>query len=170
MASKRNSRVFSDESSFYDDFKQKSSSASYRSRRSSRGSLKEEMFQVAADLEEGHRGSVVLKEVATTIRYQSSIVAAKDSAPLPPSRSEKTGTLSPPFNYLPCCWATANTCKPARHASILPTIPQAVNYPAAPLEGRPLNFGVVIPGLYRSSYPKPHDYDYLKSLELKTVV
>lgn len=64
----------------------------------------------------------------------------------------------------------ANPCPPARHASLLPTILRAVSYPAAPLEGRPLNFGVVIPGLYRSSYPKPQDYEYLKSLELKTVV
>lgn len=97
MASKRNSRVFSDEPAFFDDSKQKSSSSSsYRSRRSSRGSLKEEMFQVAADLEEGHRGSLVFKEVANTVRYQSSNAAVHDSAPLSPSRSEKPGTFSPP--------------------------------------------------------------------------
>ncbi|KAJ9138600.1 Tyrosine phosphatase [Pleurostoma richardsiae] len=36
--------------------------------------------------------------------------------------------------------------------------------------GQPLNFGVVVPGVYRSSFPKEGDYPFLKSLELKTVV
>ena len=43
-------------------------------------------------------------------------------------------------------------------------------YPPAPLKDRPLNFGVVVPGFYRSSYPKPEDYSYLQSLHLKTIV
>lgn len=38
------------------------------------------------------------------------------------------------------------------------------------MEGRPVNFGVVVPGVYRSSYPKADDYGFLKGLELKTVV
>lgn len=40
----------------------------------------------------------------------------------------------------------------------------------APINGRPLNFGVVLPGVYRSSYPKPDDYGYLGGLRLKTLV
>lgn len=47
---------------------------------------------------------------------------------------------------------------------------QGSEHPPAPLNGRPLNFGVVVPGLYRSSYPKPSDFEYIKSLKLKTVV
>lgn len=38
------------------------------------------------------------------------------------------------------------------------------------MEGRPINFGVVVPGVYRSSYPKADNYDFLKGLKLKTVV
>lgn len=34
----------------------------------------------------------------------------------------------------------------------------------------PLNFGGVIPGVYRSSFPKTEDYPFLKQLGLKTVV
>jgi tyrosine-protein phosphatase SIW14 len=41
---------------------------------------------------------------------------------------------------------------------------------SAPTEGRPFNFGIVVPGVYRSSYPKPEDFAYMQKLGLKTVV
>ncbi|KAH8677617.1 tyrosine phosphatase family-domain-containing protein [Xylariales sp. PMI_506] len=34
----------------------------------------------------------------------------------------------------------------------------------------PQNFAVVTPGIYRSSYPQPHNYNYLAGLKLKTVI
>ncbi|RDW91512.1 hypothetical protein BP5796_02677 [Coleophoma crateriformis] len=37
-------------------------------------------------------------------------------------------------------------------------------------QGRPINFGDVIPGVYRSSFPQTEDYEFLKSLKLKTIV
>ncbi|KAL4727199.1 tyrosine-protein phosphatase siw14 [Fusarium chlamydosporum] len=37
-------------------------------------------------------------------------------------------------------------------------------------DGRPYNFGIVIPGVYRSSFPKSHDFEYIKGLGLKTIV
>jgi tyrosine-protein phosphatase SIW14 len=40
----------------------------------------------------------------------------------------------------------------------------------ASFDGRPFNFGVVIPGVYRSSFPKSHDFEYIKGLGLKTIV
>ncbi|KAM0220629.1 hypothetical protein ACHAQI_000087 [Fusarium lateritium] len=40
----------------------------------------------------------------------------------------------------------------------------------APLNGRPHNFGIVVPGVYRSSFPRSHDFDYIKGLGLKTIV
>ncbi|KAL7943762.1 tyrosine phosphatase family domain-containing protein [Trichoderma barbatum] len=43
-------------------------------------------------------------------------------------------------------------------------------FPSAPMEGRPVNFGLVVPGVYRSSYPKKEDYSFLKDLKLKTIV
>jgi tyrosine-protein phosphatase SIW14 len=39
-----------------------------------------------------------------------------------------------------------------------------------PTEGRPFNFGIVVPGVYRSSYPKPEDFGFINNLELKTIV
>ncbi|KAL2265304.1 hypothetical protein VTJ83DRAFT_6404 [Remersonia thermophila] len=39
-----------------------------------------------------------------------------------------------------------------------------------PATGRPVNFGVVVPGVYRSSFPKAEDYGFIKELKLKTIV
>lgn len=40
----------------------------------------------------------------------------------------------------------------------------------ATASGQPANFGLVVPGIYRSSYPKPENYEFLGRLGLKTVV
>lgn len=37
-------------------------------------------------------------------------------------------------------------------------------------DDRPLNFGQVLPGIYRSSFPRTEDYPFFKKLGLKTVV
>ena len=34
----------------------------------------------------------------------------------------------------------------------------------------PVNFGIVVPGVYRSSYPRPQDYPFIKDLGLKTIM
>lgn len=39
-----------------------------------------------------------------------------------------------------------------------------------PIEGRPVNFGVVVPGVYRSSFPQSEDYGFIESLKLKTIM
>ncbi|KAL1839820.1 hypothetical protein VTJ49DRAFT_1099 [Mycothermus thermophilus] len=39
-----------------------------------------------------------------------------------------------------------------------------------PSTGRPANFGVVVPGVYRSSFPKAEDYEFIEELKLKTIV
>lgn len=38
------------------------------------------------------------------------------------------------------------------------------------LLGQPANFGTVVPGIYRSSYPREADYAFLQKLKLKTIV
>ncbi|KAK4034705.1 tyrosine phosphatase family-domain-containing protein [Parachaetomium inaequale] len=39
-----------------------------------------------------------------------------------------------------------------------------------PTESRPANFGVVVPGVYRSSFPQSEDYGFIEGLKLKTIV
>ena len=36
--------------------------------------------------------------------------------------------------------------------------------------GAPVNFGFVMPGIFRSSYPKPENFEFLSDLDLKTIV
>lgn len=50
------------------------------------------------------------------------------------------------------------------------TAANVAEFPTAPMDGRPVNFGLVVPGVYRSSYPKKEDYAFLKNLKLKTIV
>lgn len=38
------------------------------------------------------------------------------------------------------------------------------------IPGQPVNFGTVVPGVYRSSYPQEADYAFIQSLGLKTIV
>lgn len=38
------------------------------------------------------------------------------------------------------------------------------------IPGQPLNFGTVVPGVYRSSYPQEADYPFLEKLGLKTIM
>ncbi len=35
---------------------------------------------------------------------------------------------------------------------------------------RPTNFGIVVPGIYRSSFPQSEDYDFIERLKIKTIV
>lgn len=39
-----------------------------------------------------------------------------------------------------------------------------------PSDGRPVNFGIVVPGVYRSSFPQAEDYGFIEGLKLKTIV
>ncbi|KAM0277584.1 hypothetical protein ACHAQH_005703 [Verticillium albo-atrum] len=53
----------------------------------------------------------------------------------------------------------------------LPLVPADLSFKRhVPEEGRPVNFGIVVPGVYRSSYPKGEDFDFVKNLGLRTIV
>ncbi|EGX93890.1 tyrosine phosphatase [Cordyceps militaris CM01] len=161
----RNSRVYAEDAIFFEDSsytsstdRSSSSGSSYHSRRSSRSSFREEIYQCAPEMEEGLRNGAPIKEA---LRYQSSITGARDFT------LEKSGMQ--PAVSLPKS-SSPNMDPTAKLPTLLPTIHQSVEYPVVPLDGRPLNFGVVVPGFYRSSYPKQHDFDFIKSLKLKTIV
>lgn len=47
---------------------------------------------------------------------------------------------------------------------------EAVEVEMATVPGQPVNFGTVVPGVYRSSYPQEADYPFLQKLCLKTIV
>ena len=64
----------------------------------------------------------------------------------------------------------------ARDAFHPPTAAQTLCYSVheleknLPAESRPANFGVVVPGVYRSSFPQADDYAFIQGLKLKTIV
>jgi tyrosine-protein phosphatase SIW14 len=57
-----------------------------------------------------------------------------------------------------------------------PALMQHLAYPNNELEKglppgpRPANFGIVVPGVYRSSFPQSEDYAFIEDLKLKTIV
>lgn len=57
-----------------------------------------------------------------------------------------------------------------------PALTQQLAYPSHDLEKglpsgpRPVNFGIVVPGVYRSSFPQSEDYAFIEGLKLKTIV
>jgi hypothetical protein len=51
---------------------------------------------------------------------------------------------------------------------LLPTSPTPHKIIATGYE--PVNFGMVVPGVYRSSYPKPDNFNFFQDLGLKTIM
>ncbi|KAK5997726.1 putative tyrosine-protein phosphatase DSP2 [Cladobotryum mycophilum] len=144
MAAKRNSRLYVDENTHH------SEDSNRLSRRNSRNCTAEDLQQVAKlGDEEANIG-----------------LSPKDSAPVSPSETNQPSEKEPS----PAVPKVDKWSVPATTTSLMaPSVAQPL-FPIPPLEGRPLNFGLVIPGVYRSSYPKAEDYDFLQDLKLKTVV
>ncbi|KAJ2906972.1 hypothetical protein MKZ38_009835 [Zalerion maritima] len=70
---------------------------------------------------------------------------------------------------LPSLGIPSETSRLLRAGAFVP--PERENVaPSMDHETRPFNFGTVIPGVYRSSYPQEHDYRFIKSLGLRSIV
>ncbi|KAK7413941.1 tyrosine-protein phosphatase siw14 [Neonectria punicea] len=150
MTSKRNSRAYVDEATHRQEPQTKPANPPFRSRRSSRSSNnKDDVMQVTKDAEEGQGNGISIREATTMVRSQS-------------TSTVNTGDVLTTRTHESIAMTASSS------ASSLSSV--ASEHPVAPLNGRPLNFGVVVPGVYRSSYPKPSDFEYIKGLKLKTVV
>ncbi|PHH59241.1 hypothetical protein CDD81_3541 [Ophiocordyceps australis] len=147
MASKRNSRVYVDEGKHCQQGQQQQRPAATNNREF-RVSSKEDMMQTARAMEEGLRSATIPRDLSTT------------NTP----HSLTTANAGPDMTTL----MTSNATLAGDNKTSL-TAPTA-DYPTVPANGHPVNFGVVIPGVYRSSYPKPEDYSFLQRLQLKTVI
>lgn len=146
MTSKRNSRAFAqnegDGDASHQNYQhhQPSSTASYRTR-SSRNASNEDLRSNTSEEGDSEGNSMNKREKTVAMRCHTGPVTAKDMS------LSATGEVN------------------------VTTMTEALEgYPPAPCKDRPLNFGVVVPGFYRSSYPKPEDYGYLRSLQLRTIV
>ncbi|TWU73881.1 hypothetical protein ED733_002302 [Metarhizium rileyi] len=114
-------------------------------------SLEHGLVQSAQEMRETQQSSTINWEPQT---------AASRSHSLTPSDKDVPPSSSPTRQF-------ENSVASMSAAS---SVSDSSDCPTSAFGGRPTNFGVVVPGLYRSSYPKPENYDFLASLGLKTVV
>ncbi|KAM0263793.1 hypothetical protein ACHAQJ_001111 [Trichoderma viride] len=106
------------------------------------------------------------KEMKTQSAVEELLLSEEDATPLLQRRAASQQTTSP--STLPRAGAISLSASTGSIMSI--TTNHALEFPLAPMEDRPVNFGLVVPGVYRSSYPKADDYGFIKGLKLKTVV
>jgi tyrosine-protein phosphatase SIW14 len=155
MASKRNSRLFVDEPTHTKEGQQTPNGTQFRSRQGSRSSSRDDMLQeVDAALLNGR----------DTNRSQGFVAVNMEPSLSASSRtSDSSGRLHSLTRY----------SRPFANSSLVSSISAYQSPPSehiAPLNGRPHNFGIVVPGVYRSSFPRSHDFEYIKGLGLKTIV
>lgn len=93
MASKRNSRVYSDEVTHRD---QKPVATAYRSRRNSRGSIKDEKMQAAKDAEDGQvqRSDSAVRDTASASRQTNGPLSKESSSSKSSKNADATGKLT----------------------------------------------------------------------------
>ncbi|RDA94668.1 hypothetical protein CP533_2475 [Ophiocordyceps camponoti-saundersi (nom. inval.)] len=141
MASKRNSRIYFDETTPHPD-----SQPPPPSQRSRHGSIGDDAPQDAGDRQQRTR------------RDHSSTPSRATSL----TRSERDANI--------CKLLVRLVLAPDPDLSPPAKVTRSSTFPVDPSAGRPVNFGVVLPQVYRSSYPQPENYAFLLSLKLKTVV
>lgn len=144
MVSKRNSRVFVDEAKHCDFAHQKPSAPSHRPRRDSHD---DGMALPPKGADEGQFSGLGAREAVADARTRSASGGARDKASGSRFSEKSMAVLAQPSLAI-----------------------RLSEFPPVPLAGRPANFGVVVPGVYRSSYPKPDDFPFLQNLKLKTVM
>jgi len=148
MTSKRNSRAFLDEAAHRGDGQQKYTS--YRSRRNSRSSNREDNAVNGLDGEETSSSNSPTRDSSSASRSHSASALNKEASSI--------------------VSAAMSQAKAELTSVVAPAIAIQSDLVAPPLDGRPHNFGVVVPGVYRSSYPKPEHYKFIQDLQLKTMV
>ncbi|KAG5984596.1 hypothetical protein E4U55_004147 [Claviceps digitariae] len=132
--------------------------SAYISRRSSWNSLKDESLKTSEDLESGEMSASMPFETPATLSRSQNIAANSMEAHVI-SGSTSGNVMSEKLS------ASASSS-----SSSSSTISDSLDHPRPAANRLPINFGLVVPGVYRSSYPKPEDHQFLSSLKLKTVV
>ncbi|KAG6037167.1 hypothetical protein E4U41_005301 [Claviceps citrina] len=127
--------------------------SAYISRRSSWNSLQDESMPAEEDVEAGQTSGPVSREPqAASSRSQSIMSNSTDACMI--------GTSGSAILEKPSAFMSSSSS-----SSI-----SELHHPKPAGSRPPINFGLVVPGVYRSSYPKPEDYHFLSGLKLRTVV
>ncbi|TDZ27878.1 putative tyrosine-protein phosphatase DSP2 [Colletotrichum spinosum] len=114
-----------------------------------------EKYQAKGPSRQGSRESVAGVDAIMDVHVQEQVIL-EDVSKITSGGEKRDGTKPP--KGADELFATINS-------PIYPGIERVL-----PIDGRPTNFGVVVPGVYRSSFPKPEDFGFFRNLELKTIV
>ncbi|KAG5940942.1 hypothetical protein E4U60_000239 [Claviceps pazoutovae] len=163
MAIKRNPRAHSDETNCNHHHSQEGNqnqhqmASAYVSRRSSWNSLKDDLMHAVQDLEAG--------QMSGAAAFDSPVMS---SAQHKTSNSSTEIPLTSTSGKAPAEKPSASTSSPPSPSSS--SFSDSSRHPKPVSNKHPVNFGPVIHGVYRSSYPTPEDFPFLSSLKLKTIV
>jgi tyrosine-protein phosphatase SIW14 len=149
MTSKRNSRAHAADRSRLEDDSSSGSNTPFRSRRSSLTSSNDSLSDTLCETGELQRSTSKVVHESTTVNHSHDVVVGQDML-IPEATMHGEATVM--------------------KSSTTYTMGAVSTFAPAPMAGRPDNFGEVIPGVYRSSYPKIEDFGYLRDLNLKTIV
>ncbi|KAK0388063.1 hypothetical protein NLU13_4307 [Sarocladium strictum] len=151
MTSKRNSRVFDDDQPQRDRGHSSAMAPLDASRRTSRTSSCEDMHSAMVSNTTGSHDDDENEKPATYVTGSSLKAVDLESAHEQTDAASEKNDLTDP--------STSSAISSSGSSSI--NLAQ---------QGRMANFGVVAPGVYRSSYPLAEHFDFCQSLGLRTVV
>ena len=158
-----------------EDSQLKALATAYRPRRNSRTGPKEDIMAVVKEADETQslRFSTSVGESIMISRAPGSITVGKEVVVV--VGSSRTCDSAGKFLIIARAAIHGDETEPTNSMALAPASVVCVTahqtkFVLPPLSGRPANFGVVTPGVYRSSYPKREDYDFLAGLGLKTIV
>ncbi|KAK1961179.1 tyrosine phosphatase [Colletotrichum sublineola] len=120
-----------------------------------------EKYQTSGPSRQASLESVAASDSAVDVFVQKqTTMMVEDEKPNPAVQAEKS-----PMRCDDALTKVAQQLKTPLASPISPSIERIL-----PIDGRPINFGVVVPGVYRSSYPKPEDFGFIRNLGLKSIV
>jgi hypothetical protein len=142
MALKRNSHVYAEEESHVADTQNAAKGATYRSRRASPGSAKEDVMLVTMEAEDAQNKTTVANAAIIT-RSQTTLPSSKEAA---------LSSVAPASTALRTAEALVLASAafiPTNNQPIVPEVPMVSN------NARPHNFGIVMPGITEAAIPSP---------------
>ncbi|OHW89976.1 tyrosine phosphatase [Colletotrichum incanum] len=120
-----------------------------------------EKYQAKGPSRQGSRESVAAPDAAIDVYVQKQVIMVVEDEKVKatvPGQNSPVRRDDGPLNV-------ADQLKSPLASPISSSIERVL-----PIDGRPINFGVVVPGVYRSSYPKPEDFGFIRNLGLKSIV
>ncbi|KAH7320818.1 tyrosine phosphatase family-domain-containing protein [Stachybotrys elegans] len=173
MAVKRNSHTYQAEETHQDTKTPPVAppSSSYRSRCNSWGSLPNDHPTASKDMGDSRSAE---RDIAPNPRIDGPVPPCLDSSRPVSVIAAASRTMGVAGELTRChlvgaSWAAEQTVA-VTSTSFSAMVSRNTELSTIPHLGRPQNFGIVLPDIYRSSYPKPEDYDFLRKINLKTIV